>query len=123
MTIRPPRLFLIAPMAAAMAASPLDASDLSCRFDLGCFEADPCDEAALSLRVTTLPGNSAVRLGPRADAVTGTWASLPGGGVLIVARGPGSAQILTLRGENARYSLHLTEGPAVLSYHGACEAE
>jgi len=94
-----------------------------CRFTTECFEAEACDDAAFELRIAPGDTNGRVRLGSIADEVTGTLTVGSSGATVILARGPTSFQLLTILDTAARYTLHLTDGPAVVTYHGSCEAE
>ena len=99
------------------------ALDATCTFETICFEADPCDTATLALRVRSDATTGKVTLGPRGDRVAGRATAAPSGATVIVARGPTSFQLLTVLDRGARYSVHLTDGPAVVTYLGTCEAE
>ncbi|MGS4945646.1 hypothetical protein ACVDG3_09215 [Meridianimarinicoccus sp. RP-17] len=121
------RHFILGALFAALAgatALPAAAIDAACHFTTECFENEPCDEADFVLRIRPGPEEMSVRLGGPADEVTGELGVAQSGATLVLARGPSSVQILTIGpDESARYTLHLTDGPAMVSYIGTCEDE
>lgn len=108
------------PLIAAVSAAFADGDDLMCQFETECFEAEACDETAFELNVSK--SDDGVVLGSIADEVQGQSSMNDRGTELIVAQGLSTLQILTVGTDGtARYTLHLTDGPAVLSYLGSCE--
>jgi hypothetical protein len=109
---------------ATAAALPAPAMDAACHFTVECFEDEPCDEADFVLRIRPGPEPMSVRLGGPVDRITGELSVADSGATLVLARSPSSLQILTIGvDESARYTLHLTDGPAMVSYIGTCEDE
>lgn len=108
--------------ALCLCGSTAAALEATCTFDTICFEAEACDTAQLALRVAPAP-EGRVRLGPRGDGVLGDVVTADNGARVIVARSASSFQLLTVLDRAARYTVHLTDGPAVATYHGTCEAE
>ncbi len=114
-------LFAVTLMASALPAVALDAA---CHFITECFEDEPCDEADFVLRLRPGPEPMSVRLGGPVDRITGELSVAESGAMLVLARSPSSLQILTIGPDDtARYTLHLTDGPAMVSYIGTCEDE
>jgi hypothetical protein len=115
---------LVATLLAASVALPAAAIEAACHLTTECFEDEPCDEADFVLRIRPGAENMSVRLGSPADEVMGQLGVAQSGATIILARGPSSLQILTIGpGDTARYTLHLTDGPAMVSYIGTCEDE
>lgn len=109
---------------AALVALPVAATDAACHFTVECFEDEPCDEADFVLRIRSGDAPMSVRLGGPVDRITGELSVAESGATLILARSPSSLQILTIGPDDtARYTLHLTDGPAMVSYIGTCEDE
>lgn len=107
---------LAAGLTAGLAAA--DPITGTCRFETECFEAEACDAAAFSLRID---GGA---LGEDAEVSEAQTFALQDGGTVSFGQSEATAQILTVGpGGAARYTLHLTDGPAVVTYHGQCEAE
>jgi len=112
-----------AAFALACAAMPLPATafDAVCHFTVECFETEACDAANFELRLRPGPQDMSVRLGSVADEVSGEVTVAQSGATVVLARGPSSFQLLSILDGVARYTLHLTDGPAVVTYHGTCE--
>lgn len=109
---------------AGATALPAAAIDAACHFTVECFEDEPCDEADFILRIRSGLEPMSVRLGGPVDDITGELSVAQSGATLILARSPSSLQILTIGPDDtARYTLHLTDGPAMVSYIGTCEDE
>lgn len=119
------RLGLHHALALLVALVPLSVqSDMLCQFVTECFEGEACDETNFELKLVDAEEPDAVMLGSVSDNVSGEIETLGSGAQVISAQGPSSWQLLSIGPEGeARYTLHLTEGPAVLSYLGTCEAE
>ncbi len=112
----------LAPLLAALPA-PAAALDLLCQFETECFEAEACDEAAFELAVAAGEAPDTARLGSIADDTLGALSTAESGAQTVVARTASSLQILTIGADGtARYTLHLTDGPAMVSYLGQCES-
>lgn len=101
--------------------------NLTCRFSLECFEGEACAETDYSFELNGLAGGLAPdamaalvkmeSIGGSEDmlgTVSGKVMTLTGGG--IEAR-----HMLTLQGAAARYTLHYSDGPMVISYIGVCD--
>jgi len=115
---------LLGALLAGATAVPAFAIDAACHFTVECFEDEPCDEADFVLRLRPGPEPMSVRLGGPVDRITGELSVAQSGATLVLARSPSSLQILTIGpDEAARYTLHLTDGPAMVSYIGTCEDE
>lgn len=111
-------------IASLTCAAPLWASDLICTFDVECYEAEACDEANFELKL--VPGATEDERIARsvADRTPGTVTQTESGTMVWQAITPSTVQLLSWRGETAaRYTLHLTDGPEVITYHGLCEEE
>jgi hypothetical protein len=101
---------------------PAHAVNAACVFIIECYEADPCAEAAFDLSVTDGSGERGVLLTSIAGEAVGLMSLAPNGATMIYARGQTSQQVLTLGTDGrARYTLHGSDGPAVVSYFGTCE--
>lgn len=119
--MRLPALLCLIALLLPQAAAALDAT---CHFTVECFEAEDCDEADFVLDVRSEEDPSHVRLGGPVDDIRGRVGKAESGAHVIVARSPSSMQILTIGpDETARYTLHLTDGPAMVSYTGICEED
>lgn len=117
-------LFPVLAAPALLTAVPALALDTACRFTVECYEAEACDAADFTLRLRPGDAPDTVRLGGPVDDITGAVTEAESGARVVVARGPSSVQLLTLGPDStARYTLHLTDGPAIVSYHGTCEDE
>lgn len=105
----------------ALAAGPVPALEATCRFEVECYETEPCDAAAftLSLRPGTAAGTALF-----SDIAGETEAALSvasNGATVALAITSASVQLLIVGTDGAaRYTLHLTDGPAVITYHGQC---
>ena len=117
-------LVLVLPAMVLLAAAPALALDTACRFTVECYEAEACDAADFTLRLRPGDAPDTVRLGGPVDEFTGAVNEAESGARVVIARSPSSVQLLTLGPDGtARYTLHLTDGPAIVSYHGTCEDE
>ena len=100
---------------------------VSCRFETECFEAEGCAETAFEARLTGLAGG----LTPDALAVVSKFSADAGevellgtqaGDILSLSGGNIAARhFLTLSRGEARYTVHFSEGPMVVSYLGQCQ--
>lgn len=100
------------------------AVEVECLFTQECFEAEACDEASFSVRLGkgTVPGEVVMRT--PAETIAGTVRGNDTSSLVWSARTPSSEQLLSWGADGtARYTLHLTDGPAVVSYLGQCEAQ
>ncbi len=117
---------LALPLVLAALAGPAGAAltlPAACTFSVECFEAEACDETALRLALTRNGTPDTVRIGSVAEHFTAQRSVTERGATVLQALGPTSAQILSVGPDGtARYSLHLTDGPAALTYLGTCEA-
>lgn len=105
-------------------ASSAQAGDLLCSFTVECYEADACDEAMFNLRL--VPGESENEriLRSISDRTPGIVTQTDSGTMIWQAITPSTAQLLSWKLEQAaRYTLHLTDGPEVVTYHGICEED
>ncbi|QDY69068.1 hypothetical protein [Qingshengfaniella alkalisoli] len=119
----------ICALTAALAASGAMAADappiqLSCSFETECFEDEDCAESTFSLSLTGEVGITDAQLLSDSETITGSLAATPAGGLAFLGI-TGPAVHLLSKGEDftARYTVHLTNGPMVISYLGRCEAE
>ncbi|QIE42595.1 hypothetical protein [Meridianimarinicoccus aquatilis] len=100
------------------------ALDMTCHFTVECYEAEECDEADFVLDVRDSEEDGHVRLGGPVDDIRGRIGTAQSGSRVVVARSQSSMQLLTIGpDETARYTLHLTDGPAMISYTGICEED
>jgi len=100
---------------------------LSCRFETECFEADACQDTAFVADFSGKAGG----LNADAMALVAKLSSDAGevelfgaaqGEILALSGGPVTARhMLTLSGSAARYSVHYSDGPLMISYSGICE--
>lgn len=105
-------------------ASSAQAGDLLCSFTVECYDAEPCDEAMFDLRL--VPGKSENERTIRtvAERTTGTVMQTDTGTMVWQAVTPSTVQVLSWKlDQAARYTLHLTDGPEVVTYHGICEED
>ena len=98
--------------------------EVACTFVTECYEAEACDEANFTFKLGAgdEPRTAVMRTteGPVTGSVGGDDAS----SLYWIAETPNSVQVLSWGADgSARYTLHLTDGPAIVSYHGSCEAE
>lgn len=104
-----------------------DELGLVCVFETECFEAEGCSEGAFSARLNGQAGG----LTPEALAVVSQFSSDAGdvellgtqaGPVLSLSGGGIAARhFLTVSDGAARYTVHYSAGPMVISYLGRCE--
>ncbi|MEM1360164.1 MAG: hypothetical protein AAGF94_00405 [Pseudomonadota bacterium] len=97
---------------------------VACSFKTQCYEADACDDAALLVKLSAGDTPGTVQMRSPEETVIGT----PGGSdttsLTWIAETETAVHLMSWGADgSARYSLHLTLGPAVVSYLGSCEAE
>lgn len=117
----------IAIIAAALcAATPALAQwvAVACTFETQCYEAEACDDAALRVKLSAGETPGSVQMRSPEETVIGT----PGGSdttsLTWIAETDTAIHLMSWGADgSARYTLHLTLGPAVVSYLGSCEAE
>jgi hypothetical protein len=121
------------PLAAALAALLLPgasaAFDQTCRFDVECYGTEPCAETDFALRLRPGPDARSVRIADPAGEIVGQIAPFPDAGyagapepTVIGAQTPATRQVLMLLPDGvASYTLHMTDGSAVIRYSGRCE--
>lgn len=98
--------------------------EVECLFTLECFEAEACDEASFSVRLGKGTVTGEVVMRTPAETIAGTVRGNETSSLVWAAQTPSSEQLLSWGADGtARYTLHLTDGPAVVSYHGQCEAK
>jgi hypothetical protein len=103
-------------LAAAAAGAAFD-----CRFDHRCVEDAPCTAADLALSVSGEAGPGAARLATGEGARPATLSVTPGGATFVLALGEDAIRLLSLgAGGTARYTLHISDGPRVVTYLGRC---
>lgn len=98
--------------------------EVQCVFTTECFEAESCDEAnfTISLSKGDAEGQAILR-GP-AENISGQVQGHDATSLVWIAQTPSSAQLLSWGADGAaRYTLHLIDGPAVITYLGICEAK
>ncbi|MEV8467400.1 hypothetical protein AB0T83_11475 [Fluviibacterium sp. DFM31] len=98
--------------------------EVECVFTVECYEAEACDEANFSLRVGKgdSPAEAVVRT--PAESFAGKVQGHDSTSLVWTTQTATTAQILSWGADgSARYTLHLTDGPVVVSYHGHCEAK
>ncbi|MFD1344257.1 hypothetical protein [Litorisediminicola beolgyonensis] len=100
---------------------------LLCRFGTECYEAETCQSTDFELTVEGRAGGSdetALMAGATLGSVAGDVEALGAfaEGVLSLTGGDlDGRHLLTVTGDAARYSVHYSDGPMVISYLGACE--
>lgn len=105
-------LALIAAVAALPAAAP---AGTTCTFTQECYMADGC--ADTDWEVTVDPEAGVI------TTIAETWEILPADLAeprQIVALGNGALALLTIGPEASAMSVHIAEGPTVLTYFGEC---
>lgn len=92
-----------------------------CRFDLECFEDEPCAGTSLSFEVTQNPEKPAqMQMVTDAETLQGVGFRREGPRH-VVFFGDTAAHLLTIYANGtARYSAHM-EGVLAITYHGTCE--
>ncbi|HDR29115.1 hypothetical protein [Rhodovulum sp.] len=100
---------------------------LACAFDRECRETEPCATADFDLDVTGRTGGmGAGTMLARVvlSSVSGdvdAFGTLGGGTLFLLGGNESSRSCLVVTDGAARYSLHMAEGPTVVTYHGTCE--
>jgi len=95
-----------------------------CRFGTECVEAEPCADTAYTLRVVPGDGDMTATLEDQSGSVPASLGVTPDGATWALARGGGVLRLLSVAPDGAaRYTLHFTAAPMVLSYLGRCEDE
>lgn len=130
--LTPAAALLIAalPLAApAQQAGGTTANDftLACRFAQECRETGPCAGSAFELSVEGRQGGlgagvilARARLSSGAGAVE-TFGTRGADALFLQGGNAGSRHSLTVAAGAARYTVHLGQGPAIVSYFGTCE--
>ena len=112
-------------IAALIAVAPAWAEDkLICEFQTECFEAEACDGAALKFGLVDgdTPEQSVMRT--PAGRIVGRIGGDDYTSLYWIAETEAAVHLLSWGADGtARYTLHLTDGPAVMNYHGVCEIE
>lgn len=123
---------LLAALPAAVRAQPAGETTendfaLSCAFVQECYETEPCAATDHALSVTGRVGG----LGAGAVLVRATLGTVSGdvqsfgtrdGATLFLQGGAGRTRhYLTVTDGAARYSVHMGQGPAAVSYFGTCQ--
>ncbi|TCM81487.1 hypothetical protein [Rhodovulum steppense] len=115
------------PLAAQDGASTDNDFALACAFDRECHEAEPCTDADFALDVTgRVGGMGAGTMLARVvlSSVSGdvdAFGTLDGGTMFLQGGDGASRSYLVVTNGAARYTLHMAEGPTVVTYHGTCE--
>ncbi len=115
---------LLLPLLTVMGTPVMAQFEVACSFTTECYEAEACDKADFSFKLGagTMPGQADMRT--TEGTVTGQIGGDDVGALYWIAETPKSVQVLSWGPDgSARYTLHLTDGPAIVSYQGTCEAE
>ncbi|WP_193142101.1 MULTISPECIES: hypothetical protein [unclassified Meridianimarinicoccus] len=125
MTVFPFRPALVAAsLALAPGLAAAQSVEVECVFTLECYEAEACNEANFNLRVGKGDSPTEAVVRTPAETFSGNVEGHDSTSLVWTTRTATTAQILSWGADgSARYTLHLTDGPAVVSYHGHCEAK
>ena len=110
-------------IAALMACTARAAYAVECSFTTECFDAEECTETDYSLVIGHddygIPILETISETLRVTAIAGDGENHS----TVTATGEGAIHLLTrATGGDARYTVHLTEGPMTISYLGTCKA-
>jgi len=102
--------------------------DLTCNFEIECFETENCVETGFSTQLTGVSGgmaadNMIVDATLQSDAASTPMLGLQSAGSYALSGGTFDARhFLTIAATGgARYGVHLADGPIAITYHGTCE--
>lgn len=115
----PSLVFLALAPAPAIATSQV----VQCSFDTECYEAEACDRAGFSLRLSAGEADGEIVMRSPGETVTGRAGGTDETSLTWTAETESAAHLLSWGSDgSARYSVHLLLGPEVVTYHGTCEA-
>ena len=101
---------------------------MTCQFDLECYEGEACQETTFEFELKGLAGGLtpdalAAVVDMESDLGNEKLLGTVAGDVTLLSGGAVQARhMLSMSGQAARYTLHFSDGPVVISYLGACEA-
>ncbi len=93
------------------------ATAMTCDFTTECYETDGCSETSFTMDVD-IPLQTVTTDFGDLDVVA---VKSSAGTFVMFATGDGAEYMLTTNDDGARFTTHLTDGPAVISYLGSCE--
>lgn len=118
------RGFLAVALASLPGAAAADWVTVQCSFATECYEAEACDGAAFSFRLSAGEAEGEVLMRSAGETVAGLAGGTDATALTWTAQTESAAHLLSWGAEGAaRYSVHLLLGPEVVTYHGTCEAQ
>ncbi len=104
--------------------------ELVCRFSKECFETEACSDTEFKTQLSgkaggLTPADMVVEANLITDAETTTMLGLRSDKTYSLSGGLFDARhLLTIAASGAaRYTVHLADGPMVITYHGKCEGQ
>ncbi|MCA8882780.1 MAG: hypothetical protein KDA50_03390 [Rhodobacteraceae bacterium] len=98
--------------------------EVECVFTTECYEAEPCDDTSFTVQLGKGDADGQAILHGPAETIVGDVWGHDATSLVWIARTQSSVQLISWGADGtARYTLHLTDRPAAVTYHGMCEAK